>query len=88
MAVIYFLRQLEQTLFSHPECVAVMHILKLAMSQLLLMQTFVDDLLDLRQMKEGVFRLVNSVFDPTDVIEQVCAVFRPQADAKGIQLSF
>ena len=31
---------------------------RLMMSQLILLQTFVEDLLDLRQMRDGVFSLV------------------------------
>jgi len=31
---------------------------KLILSQIMLMQTFVDDLLDLKQIKDGVFSLV------------------------------
>ena len=32
------------------------------------MQTFVDDLLDLKQIKAGVFSLVSQVFDPIEAI--------------------
>ena len=43
----------------------------------MLMQTFVDDLLDLKQIKDGVFSLVTEVFDPNDVLEMVCDIFSP-----------
>jgi len=35
----------------------------------MLCQTFVNDLLDLQQMKNGVFKLVNQVFDPNDTLD-------------------
>ena len=46
-------------------------------SQVQLMQSYVSDLLDLRQMKDGVFTLVREVFDPTDVLNLVCSIFNP-----------
>jgi len=53
----------------------------------MLMQTFVDDLLDLQQMKNGAFKLVIGVFDPNVVLEQVSNTFAPQAIAKLVHLT-
>lgn len=53
-----------------------------------LMETFVNDMLDLTQMKNGVFSLANDVFDPYEVLEMVCAIFAPQTEAQGVELSF
>ena len=50
------------------------------------MQSFVGDLLDLRQLKYGVFSLVNEPFDVMTVIRNICAIFAPQALAKNITL--
>ena len=55
-------------------------------SQLTFVQTFVEDLLDLRTMRDGVFTLVQEPFNPFEVIELVFSVFKPQADAKNINL--
>ena len=52
------------------------------------MQTFVDDLLDLRMIKDGVFILEHQVFDPNDVLEMVCDIFSIQVGAKNVHLSF
>lgn len=52
------------------------------------MQTFVDDLLDLRMIKDGVFILENQVFDPNEVLEMVCDIFSIQVSAKNVHLSF
>jgi signal transduction histidine kinase len=41
------------------------------------METFVNDLLDLQQIKNGVFKLVDEVFDPNDVLELICDIFSP-----------
>ena len=50
---------------------------RLIFSQVQLMQTFVDDMLDLNQMKNGVFKLNNDLFNPTEVLELVCDTFMP-----------
>lgn len=52
------------------------------------MQTFVDDMLDLNQIKNGVFTLNNQIFDPIEVLKLVCDIFEPQVDARGVKLSF
>ena len=43
----------------------------------MLMQTFVDDLLDIKQLKDGVFSLLTRVFDPTEAIQLVLQIFDP-----------
>ena len=43
--------------------------------QIRLMQTFVDDLLDFRQIKEGVLKLVNAAFDPNKTLKLVFEMF-------------
>ena len=40
-----------------------------------LLQSFVEDLLDLRQLRDGVFSLVQAPFDVRKVITDVCKVF-------------
>ena len=51
-----------------------------------LLQTFVEDLLDLRQLRDGVFKLVNAPFDVVKVIKDVCNIFSFQAKAKNIEI--
>ena len=55
-------------------------------SQTELLQTFVEDLLDLRQLRDGVFKLSNAPFDVTKVIKDVCNIFSFQAKAKNIEI--
>ena len=55
-------------------------------SQLQLVQGFVNDLLDLRQLHEGFFVLEKAVFDPADVFELVCNIFNPQGQMKGVRV--
>ena len=55
-------------------------------SQLDLMETFVDDLLDLTQLREGVFSLVQEPFDHEDVVNFIINMFAPRAQAKGITI--
>ena len=52
------------------------------------MQLFVEDLLNLKLMHDGVFTLVQSPFDPNKVFENVCETFRPIVEAKNIELTF
>ena len=47
----------------------VLKYFKLIIAQLTLMQTFVDDLLDMRQLKDGVFSLEAVIFNANSVIE-------------------
>ena len=54
----------------------------------MLMQTFVDDLLDLGQLKSGRFKLVKTVFDPKETFQMVCDIFSPQTIAKGVSISW
>ena len=46
------------------------------------MQTFVSDLIDIRTLQVGGFVLKNEPFDAKDVLGNICAVFKPQCDAK------
>ena len=57
------------------------------MSQLRLITSHVEDLLDLRQIKQGVFSLASQVFDPTKTFDMICKIFEPQAASKGIKIS-
>ena len=59
---------------------------KCIFSQLIYVQSFVDDLLDLRMIKEGVFSQDMSIFDPNIVFDLICEVFAPQINAKNIKL--
>ena len=46
-----------------------------------LMLCFVNDLLDLKQMKHGVYKQMISVFDPNEVLQQMMDMFSYQAEA-------
>ena len=59
---------------------------KMMMSQLNFMQTFVDDLLDLRAMRDGIFSLTKEVFDAQKTFELVLDVFGAQAVAKKVNI--
>ena len=50
--------------------------------------SFVNDLLDLRSMNEGVFSLVSERFNPLDTFTLVENMFKRQAEVKGIELSW
>ena len=54
------------------------------MGQLTLMQSFVEDLLNLRLLKEGTFTLANEPFNPKEVFDMICSIFTPQTSGKGI----
>ena len=56
-------------------------------SQLELTLTFVEDMLDMKQMKSGVFHLQARDFNPNEVLSLIEAIFRPQANEKGIKLT-
>ena len=52
------------------------------------MLSFVDDLLDLRQLHDGVFSLVSQIFDPNETFTDLINIFKPQTDARGLYLSW
>ena len=58
------------------------------MSQLEFLQSFVEDLLDLRQIRDGDFSLMIDIFDPKEVIKMICLIFGPQTASKGIEISY
>ena len=51
--------------------------LRMSISQLQLTQSFVSDLLDLKQIKDGVFNFSWEQFDPKEIFTQVCNIFNP-----------
>jgi len=58
------------------------------LSQLEFLQSFVNDLLDLAQLKNGVFSLNLERLRVQDVIEFVHTIFQPHARSKNIQIDF
>ena len=53
----------------------VIRYLKLMKGQLNFTQSFVDDLLDLKLLREGTFKLNTVIFDPNKVINLVHRIF-------------
>lgn len=51
-----------------------------------MLQSFVDDLLDLSQLKNGVFSLVKQPLEVLSIIDSVCSIFRPQVAAKKLAI--
>ena len=45
---------------------------------------FVNDLLDLKQMKHGVFKKIITIFDPAEVLQLMIDMFSYQAEAQKI----
>ena len=50
------------------------------------MQGFVDDLLDLSSLKEGVFNLATQPFDIVDVMKNCVNMFGPSAADKKLNI--
>jgi len=88
--VLFFLRLLEKCFNSKnpAELAKCLGYFKVIFAQAMLMQTFVDDLLDLKQIKEGVMSLFNKVFDPNEVFELVHSIFSQQAAHNQTSLTF
>jgi PAS domain S-box-containing protein len=47
---------------------------------------FTNDVLELSRLEGGTMRIEAVVFEPTTLLDAVCSVVRPQADAKGLEL--
>ena len=69
--VLYFVKSLESQVLSDDgtfDKAVVEKYFKYIFSCLMLVQTFVSDLLDLRQIKEGAFTFKLAVFNPNTII--------------------
>lgn len=77
--VIFFVRQIQNMFPLVEEQGNARKCIKHIYAQLLLMQSFVDNLLDLRLIKDGIFPLTISVFDPNEIFDRVCTIFRQQS---------
>ena len=56
-------------------------------AQINLMETFIDDLLNLKLLKEGKFLLDKSYFNPEETIEFIYNMFIHKMKAKGIKFT-
>ena len=52
------------------------------------MESFVEDLLNLRLIKEGVFKIQNGALNVYDALDFVIDIFRPKADEKLVHISW
>ena len=90
-SVLFFVKWIEQAvLYEDQELdkAKVARYFKIIFSSIMLVQTFVDDLLDLGQLKHDAFRFVESVFDPNEILQMIIEIFEPQASAKGISIEW
>lgn len=72
---IFFLTQIIQFLSAVENSQQILRYCKLMMSQLTFIESFVEDLLDLNQLKDGKLTLAKSVFDPNEVFKLICDIF-------------
>lgn len=81
LTIIFFIKLIMETLSSSPLNLAqIPQSLKyctLIMSQSELLQSYVDDLLDLRMLQTGRFSLTNAPFDIVETVKQIQNIFRP-----------
>ena len=52
------------------------------------MESFVEDLLNLRMLREGNFTIAKDRFNPTEIFDCIVRMFYFQARAKGITISY
>ena len=60
--------------------------LKLSLGSLALMEGFVEDLLNLKLLKEGVFQIEEGVFSLTNTLDFVLAMFEIKAKSYNVKL--
>ena len=63
-----------------------LHYLQLVQSQLNFIMSFVNDLLDLRQLRDKVFSLVSETLDPNEILDDLINIFKPQSEMKGLSI--
>ena len=88
---LFFLQQIISMLAEVPQehiNPTVDHYMKLIIGQLNFMQSFVDDLLDLRMLREGAFQLTMASFNPKSIVELCYRIFKPQATSKNLAFNY
>ena len=85
LSIIFFIKLIKDALRSTPMDVrSIPQSLKyceLISNQLQFLQSFIEDLIDLRMLQTGKFSLTNEPFDVVSILKQICNIFRPQASA-------
>ncbi len=56
-------------------------------AQLEFLESFINDLIDLRKLRDGKFALAKEPIDFASIISSVCDIFKHQARAKNIEIS-
>ena len=89
-SIIYFLNSIVAILtskeFKRRQLPIAVQYCTVMMSQLEFLQGFVDDLLDLGQLKSGDFTLTRAPFDMVEVLELIVGIFSPMAHDKNIEI--
>ena len=77
--ILFFLEGILDFVFKitlkRPKKKTPLHQIKLAIAQVKLIQSFVSDLLDLRQLQDGRFSLDIALFDPSEILQMVVEMF-------------
>ena len=90
-SILFFIAQIRTIIAAHAhidEITKALRYLQISEAQIMLMQTFVNDLLDFRMLKESVFSLLKEPFDPANTLDLICEIFRPVAEAKGVEITW
>ena len=64
------------------------HYCSLMINQLNFVLSFVEDLLDLQQLKSGNLQLAHNIFDPVEVFDLIFKIFEPQSRVQNTRLIF
>jgi len=62
--------------------------MKMIISQLTFAQAFIEDILNVTQLKSDDFQLSEAAFDPHKVLDFIKGIFEPLVKAKGVALNF
>ena len=60
----------------------------LILSQLCLMESFVEDLLNLRLMREGILTIAQEKFDSRECLESIVSMFAIKSELQGVTISY
>ena len=77
-----YLRPVDQD----PRVQAIINLLSLVLSQLELMDCFVEDLLSYNMIQEGAFKLNPKAFDPKDVLQFIKDTFSPKVVCQKVKI--
>ena len=84
----HIIRLISSKIVSLADLVEAKKSASLILAQLHLMESFVEDLLNLRLLREGIMTISKEQFDLKDALDFIVSIFEIKSSAKGVNLFY